>query len=104
MRDGVAVRVLRFGEGGERRGQRTGTLLVFQHLAVLERQIDKQALHRQSVAVISALHRQFRRFERQRIGGEGVRRAAKHVARELVEHQDARKPLASAVEPFAPVG
>src|SRR5690349_20286606 len=32
-----------------------------------------------------------RRFKRERVGREGARRAAKHVARKLIEHHDQRE-------------
>src|SRR5437879_1908363 len=47
------------------------------------------------------VQRMDRRLEGERVAGKGTRRAAKHVARKLIEHQDARQAGARAVEPAA---
>ena len=91
MKDGVAVRVDRLGEGVERPGEFTGEGLVGQQLAVLERQIGEHALHRQHAAVESGGNCVPRRLQGKWIGGESARRAAKHVARELIEQNDERE-------------
>src|SRR5207248_1853613 len=73
--------------------------LVLDALAVLERQVHELALHGQQLLLSAVLYHMARRLERQRVAGKGARRAARHVARKLVEHQDAREARAPGLEP-----
>src|SRR5688572_10650845 len=66
-------------------------LLVLVRLAVLERQVDKRALVWRQALVPAALDDRARRFARERIGGKRARRAAEHVARELIEQDHQRE-------------
>ena len=56
---------------------------------MLEGQVDELALHAGQAAVGAAVDQGARRAQRLRVAGEGPCAAAKDVARELVEHEDA---------------
>ena len=71
-----------------------GALLVGERFAVLERQVDELFLDGQQATVEALRHRMLRGRERERVCGERARRAAEHVARELVEHDDPREAVA----------
>src|SRR5688572_30621829 len=94
MRERVGISVRGFREGAQRLNELAGAQLIRQRLAVLERQIDEQALHRQQLAVVCLRQRMARGLEGERVGGEGARRAAEHVARKLVEQHDERQAIA----------
>ena len=65
--------------------------LVGQFLRMHERQEEKAALVLRHVLVVAALERAIGGRARERIGREGARVAAEHVARELVEHDHQRE-------------
>src|SRR5262245_41028709 len=64
--------------------------LIRKAFAVLEGKIQKQALVLAETGLERAFDRRAGNGERDRIGGESARRAAKHVARKLVEQNHAR--------------
>ena len=72
-------------------GEVAGALLVFQGFAVLEGQVSEQALHGKIAFVVALRHGVPCRAKSQGIRREGARRAAEHVARELVEQNDERQ-------------
>src|ERR1041384_3486266 len=75
--------------GGVKQGKRAP--LRREVLRVHERQVDKGALNRREQAVKLPRDRSSRRGERQGIARKRARRAAEHVARKLVEHDDQRE-------------
>src|SRR5579864_4271143 len=84
----------RFIEAGFRRErceERDGAVLLRKQFTVLERHVQEPALERFERSVEFALDGILGRRQRAGIAGEGVGRAAKGVARELVEQHDARK-------------
>ena len=64
---------------------------------VLERHVDELALDGCKRHVFAGVDHLARGAQRQHIAGERFRRAAVHVARELIEHQDARQHAACAL-------
>ena len=58
---------------------------------MLERQVEELPLGQRHLPVEAARERALGDRAGQRIGGEGARIAAEHVARELVEHDDERE-------------
>src|SRR5262245_56016313 len=85
----------------ERLAKRAGALLVLERLAVLEGQVGEHSLHREQVAVPALVDQMLRRLERERVSRKCRRRAAMDMARELVEHEDARQVCARRLQPFA---
>ena len=83
--------VRRFRKPAQLRKQFQRAFLVGKRLAVLERQIDEHALHRQHARIPARRDHKSRRVQGYRIGGKRLRRASKHVARKLVGQHDQRK-------------
>src|ERR1043166_6254454 len=73
--------------------------LVGEFLRMHERQEQKAAVFGRQVLVVGALERAVGGRARQRIGREGARLAAEHVARELVEHDHQRERVFGGVLP-----
>jgi hypothetical protein len=88
----------------QRAHQLAGALLIGERFAVLEGQIGEYFFHPQPVALVAGGEGVARGGERQAIGGERLRRAAEHVARELVEDDDAGEAFVRQPEPFAVPG
>jgi hypothetical protein len=87
VRNGMAQRLVI----AERREQLDGAVLVGQAFAVLEGQVKEQTLVPGHAPIEARRNRILRQGEGQRIGGKGARRAAEHVARELVEDDHERE-------------
>ena len=69
---------------------------------MLERHVGKGALRRRQGLVRTRIVQGLGRLQRQRVAGEGLRRAAVDVAGELVQHDDARqRALGAFVVPLA---
>ena len=75
--------------------------LIGETLAVLEGKIKERLLGQLNLAIEAAFDRPSRDGERQRVGRKGARRAAKHVAWKLVEHDDKRERAFSLAFPVA---
>ena len=84
MSQRVAKRILGFRKRRERGDELARLQLVIERLAVLEGQVGEQPLDRQHVAIVPASDGVTRRLEGERIGRKCARRAAEHLARELV--------------------
>lgn len=104
VRDGVTQHIIGLRKSRERRHQRARMFLVRERLAVLEGQIEEDALDGQATLVVAALDGQARRLQRERIGGKRTRLAAKHLPGELVEHDDAGEATLRIVEPIGIAG
>src|ERR1700730_13339952 len=72
----------------ERFRQLAGLCLLLQRFGVLERQVNEHALHGLHASIEAARDSMLRGAERDGVRREGARRAAIHVARELVEQHD----------------
>src|SRR5579859_5642193 len=66
---------------------------------MLQRHVEEEALHHSERAVGGRLHAAQGEGERLRVGGEGARAPAEHVARELIEQKDEAQEPPRAVGP-----
>src|SRR5262249_44917668 len=59
--------------------------------AVHERQVDEHALDREKELIVSPLYKRGGNLTSERVGGEGTRITAEHIARKLVKKDDKRQ-------------
>jgi hypothetical protein len=89
----IGMQLCPAGEVGttERAYERDRALLIGQIFRMLEWKIEEQALGRRDFLVEPARNCAFSHSARKRIGCESIGFATKHVARELIEHEDERE-------------
>ena len=87
------------GVAGELPEKLERTLLDREILAVLERQVAEPSLELVEAAIVACLDRALRQPERESVSRERAWRVAEHVARELVEQEDARQRAARSRAP-----
>src|SRR5262249_29385037 len=84
--------------------ERDAPLLVGNLFGMLQRQIEESALRHREALVEAARDRAPRNLSRERIGREGARAAAEHVAGKLVEHDDEGERALRGLVPGEPAG
>ena len=77
----------------QRTDQIDRTVLVFQALAVLEGQVEKDAFVNRQTLGEARFNRRFGDRQRVRVGGEALRVAAEQIAGKLIQYDDRRKGL-----------